>query len=150
MGGGNYFLRLAGDAYLSTKSVECDFTDYDLSALVSVMHVIMHDKKAYGIAAPQVGANVRVIIISPPGKEPLLMINPSVIKKWGSRLIGEEECLSFPGVKKKILRNKYIKVSYQDVNGKRRQRKFNFYDARIVQHELDHLDGITLINNKED
>lgn len=139
MGGDGYYLRTNNDSCLTQVSIDCDLQDGELTTLLNAMFNIMNSKGGVGISAPQVGLNVRVIIVNR-----LVMVNPIIVRRWGKLVPGVEECLSFPRLTLKISRNKFIKVSYEDATGKRRQRKFKFHDVAIVQHELNHLDGITI------
>ena len=135
----NMRLRTSGDPCLSKKSIECNLPRTTLDILLLSMYRIMKEKNGLGISAPQVGVNVRVIIVNE-----LVMVNPIVVRIWGNRIAGDEGCLSYPCTIKNMLRHKFIKISYEDANGEPQLRKFKFFDASIVQHELDHLDGITI------
>ena len=97
-----------------------------------------------GLAANQVGFNTRIICMKADG-ELLLLINPEVTN-WGKHTeLGEEGCMSCPGVKKVVRRYKRVTVNYLNYAGQPKTYTFNKLSARIFQHELDHLNGITLV-----
>jgi peptide deformylase len=98
-----------------------------------------------GLAAPQVNKLIRVIAINI-NEQPQILINPKIIKKSWSKKILEEGCLSIPDVYGKVKRHKKIKVEYLDRQGKFHKNKFKDLTARVIQHEIDHLDGILFID----
>jgi len=112
-------------------------------ALINDMEAILKFNQALGLAAPQVGVSKRVIMVRY-GLEILTMINPKITKADGGKGSIVEECLSYPGLKRRVPRDKRIKVTYLDCYGEPQKRKFKGLDATVVQHEIDHLDGITL------
>ncbi len=104
-----------------------------------------------GIAAPQTGVSVRLFIVasrpSPryptaPSMEPTAMINPRILDRSGELVAGWEGCLSVPGVRGLVPRDRAIEVEYYTRAGERVQQELTGFIARIFQHELDHLDGI--------
>jgi peptide deformylase len=104
-----------------------------------------------GIAAPQVGLSLRLFIIasrpSPrypyaPTMEPTAIVNPQIIDRSGEIVMGWEGCLSVPGVRGLVPRDRAIEVTYFTADGQFVQRELTDFIARIFQHELDHLDGI--------
>lgn len=126
------------------KRVE-DFTDPKLKELILNMVETMHASNGIGIAAPQVGTNVQVCIISTEDG-PLPLINPEITKQSFRKEWAEEGCLSIPHVFGDVKRNKGIKVKAQSPNGD--VFEFNAEDlfARVIQHELDHLNGVLFID----
>jgi peptide deformylase len=120
--------------------------------LMKTMKEIIVDFDALGLATNQIGEEIRIIGISPRAEgnkiysEPKFMINPKITKKTGLQ-IGPEACLSFPGVLTDIKRASWIKVKYLDQKGKEQTEELIGQEAIIVQHEIDHLDGITLIHS---
>jgi len=147
------------DAILRQKCEEVkegEFGEHDF--LIEEMSETITYFDALGLAAPQVGQSVRIIGINPrhyredekgkKRKEPIppkFMINPKIVDS-SSTWIGKEACLSFPGVLVDIKRNASITVEYFDADGKAYSEDLFGEEAVIVQHEIDHLDGITLIN----
>lgn len=104
-----------------------------------------------GMSAPQIRAGIRVIVIAPrPTKlrpkvkriDPIVMVNPRILKRSEDRREEYEGCLSFPGVFALVSRYNWVKVTYVDPAGVRVTQHFSGFVARIVQHEIDHLDGI--------
>ncbi len=104
-----------------------------------------------GIAAPQVGRLERIVIVDVSGKPKikhhgrLVLINPKIISKEGSA-VGREGCLSVPEYTGNVARAKFITLRAQDEFGKSREFQMERYEARAVQHEMDHLDGLLLLD----
>ena len=114
--------------------------------LVEDMLDSMRAANGLGLAAPQIGVNKRVIVIDP-GKGLLKMINPRILERNGKPVEDEEGCLSLPGVYVNVARPvESIVVSAIDVNGEKRVWKGSGLFARVVQHEIDHLDGRLIID----
>jgi peptide deformylase len=100
-----------------------------------------------GLAAPQVDWSARLLVLNP-GDDPEddeVLVNP-VIKKRRGRVLGEEGCLSFPGIFVQVERAKEIEVEFTDRAGQRRVETRADFVARIIQHEIDHLDNILLLH----
>ena len=103
-----------------------------------------------GISAPQVGKNLRIFyILDSKGEHFELFINPEVTITDMKQDLDWEGCLSVPGVEEKVLRYRKVKVSYLDKDGKEQRKTFKHMEAREIQHELDHLDGILFIDRIE-
>lgn len=106
-----------------------------------------------GLAAPQVGVSKRLIVVGLPTHRdeesyPLvMMINPIILSRSPETDIEEEGCLSLPGVLQKIERSIVIEAEWYDISGRKMKKKIIGFGARVVQHEVDHLDGI-LISDK--
>ena len=100
-----------------------------------------------GLASPQVGISKRILIAAPSMKkgEEYVIINPEIYE-FSGREKGIEGCLSLPGITGEVVRAKKIRLRYQDRFGKRLDMEANDFFARIIQHEMDHLDGILLID----
>ncbi len=110
---------------------------------------IMHAEKGIGLAAPQVGARVRVVVfdIAPDGKKahtPLVCVNPTIIKASRELVMTEEGCLSVPGTFIPIVRAAQVTLRYEDLNGVRHTVSAGGLFAVAAQHEIDHLDGILM------
>lgn len=118
--------------------------------LVSRMEEVLRRTNAMGLAAPQVGYSVRLIVFdsSPEMKgQPNIyrMVNPEIISSTTDTTIAEEGCLSFPGVRVPIRRSTGIAVKWQDPHTKEiTQGNFNYYVARCILHEIDHLNGVLM------
>jgi peptide deformylase len=113
----------------------------DVSGVIADMKAVLADSPSgVGLAAPQAGYPIRVILISPNGF-PKVMINPAYQSFNGKKQMGEEGCLSYPGIIKRIDRYTNIDVSYLDDKGHYQCDTFKDWHARIIQHEIDHLNG---------
>jgi peptide deformylase len=107
----------------------------------------MHVEDGVGLAAPQIGVSKRILIACPTvtkGEE-YVIVNPEILESSG-REIGPEGCLSLPGVRGEVARAKRIKLRYQDRQGNIKTEDLKDFFARIVQHEMDHLEGVLLID----
>ena len=93
-----------------------------------------------GLACNQIGILKRIIVIKFSG-EWLVMINPEIVVSTGGRFIGREACLSRPGKSVKVRRDKKVTVVYTNIDGEIITSKFTKFTARIIQHEVDHLNG---------
>ena len=93
-----------------------------------------------GLAACQIGINDRIILVKDNNKV-LIMVNPEILEQKGNQL-GMEGCLSFPEVYKNIERPVRIKIKYQTILGNTKNQTYNGFTARIICHEVDHLNGI--------
>ncbi|MCP4144320.1 MAG: peptide deformylase [bacterium] len=141
-------LRYFGDSVLRTKCLDIECFDQSLTEFTESMIKVMREKDGVGLAAPQVGDNRRIVIVLPPGKsKPLIMINPVVTSKSESRVVYEEGCLSFPGMYEDVARPSEISVQYCDLSGQKFELNAEGMLARIILHELDHLDGKLFIDH---
>lgn len=121
-----------------------------LKNLAEEMAVVMYSGDGVGLAAPQVGALTRVLVMDPTagkdGNAMRVLVNPQIIETSPNQVTGEEGCLSIPGVKLKVGRHAWVTVEYFDIEGKPHKEAFVDWAARIVQHEIDHLDGILMLD----
>ncbi|MDP3043508.1 MAG: peptide deformylase [bacterium] len=117
----------------------------EIQELCLNMEKTMKDKKGVGIAAPQIGKNIRLIIINTKDGG-VAMLNPKIIRKSLTKEWGEEGCLSVPNVFGQVKRHKKIECEYLDKTGKETKIKAEGLMARVIQHEIDHLDGILFID----
>lgn len=127
----------------------------ELRQFAAYMMGTMQVNKGVGLAAPQVGENIRLIVfdcvnITYNAMDSGFMFNPEIIEQSDESTVAKEGCLSFPRVFVDVKRNKTIKVKYIDIAGRGMVRSYSGLAARIVQHEIDHLDGITMIDREED
>ncbi|RMD59031.1 peptide deformylase [Candidatus Parcubacteria bacterium] len=114
--------------------------------LIADMKVTMQKNDGIGLAAPQVGENLRLIVVNT--KEGILcLINPLITKKSWRKETAEEGCLSLPGIFCQVKRSRNITCRFQDERGKTHSINAKGLLARVIQHEIDHLDGI-LITDK--
>lgn len=106
---------------------------------------VMAKENGVGIAAPQVGRNIQLCaIVDLDEQKIVLMINPRIITWSTEKDIKEEGCLSCPGETRNIERSVYVDVDYIGIDGEQYHKKFEGITARIVQHELDHLEGVLI------
>jgi peptide deformylase len=109
--------------------------------LIDDMIDTMRASEGAGLAAPQVGVSLRVVVIEVPGEDALALINPEIVKKKGERVI-EEGCLSVPGYRGEVKRAVTVKVKARDRDGHEiRVTATDDLLAQALEHELDHLDG---------
>ena len=113
--------------------------------LCADMALTMREKDGVGLAAPQVGKNIRIIAVNTKDG-PVCMINPKISKKSLLKAWGEEGCLSVPQIFGEVKRHKKINCNYLDKEGKEINIEAEGLMARVVQHEIDHLDGILFID----
>jgi peptide deformylase len=116
----------------------------EIRKLVEDMFETMYSSNGVGLAAPQVGKNLRLCIIDI-GEDPQVFINPEIIKKGGKEVC-DEGCLSFPGLSEKVERAARVVVRATDLDGSEYELQAEGLLARAVQHELDHLDGVLFID----
>lgn len=124
--------------------------DAGLKKFIKEMKEAMFAAKGIGIAAPQVGKNIRVFLavfeIGKKDERIVPMINPEILEFSKEMLVAEEGCLSLPGIYGKVKRHKSVKLAYQGVDGEKLLIDLKGMNARVVQHELDHLNGVLFID----
>ena len=139
-----------GDPILRTATAEVDAFDRDLKMLVRDLFETMYHAEGIGLAAPQIGISRCVIVIDLRSEEQpearLALINPSVV--WASAESDKEPegCLSIPGLEEVIKRSLAIRVEAVDIDGGRMELEAEGLFARVLQHEMDHLDGILFVD----
>ena len=133
---------------LRKKSKEINFKEIntrDFAKLVSAMGKTMIKTDGAGLAAPQIGKSIRLAVIN--SKDgPICLINPKITRKSWARELGQEGCLSIPGIFGQVKRHKKITVAYYNQAGKKIKQVAQGLMARVMQHEIDHLDGILFID----
>ena len=135
------------DPRLKEVCTPVETIDESLIALVEAMWRVMLDSRGVGLAAPQVGVTVRLFAASPSFNPDDLRvyINPRIIEASGTS-DEEEGCLSFPQIYARVKRNAVVTVEAIDLEGNTFQETCDDLHARIIQHELDHLDGRLLVD----
>ena len=133
------------DPILRKKCNEVKEVTQEIKKLSWDMIETMEAAPGSGLAGPQVG-KLKKIIVAQTEKEPLILINPKILKKSKETEIMEEGCLSFPGLWLRIKRAKSVEVEALDINGKKTKIKAEGLPARVIQHEIDHLSGILFID----
>ena len=138
------------DQDLRIKAQPVETFDDELKTLTDDMFETMHSVNGIGLAATQIGVakQVAVIDISPEKNEPLVIVNPAIQILDPSKTEDYDEgCLSVPGFFEKISRPSDIKLTYQDLNGKKQEIKPEGLLTKVVQHELDHLNGRLFVDH---
>ncbi len=133
------------DPRLKKISRPIEIFDAELAALAQRMFELMREAKGVGLAAPQVGKNIRLFVVNATGKpeDDRVYVNPELFDADGEES-GEEGCLSIPGVNIEVARAKTLRMRAQDLSGNAFEQSDSGYLPRIWQHELDHLNGTLL------
>ena len=141
-------IRIAPDPVLRQKAKRVRNIDASIHKLIKDMLETMHDAPGVGLAAPQVGVPLRVIVIGIPEQEDFALINPEVVKTKGERLVSEG-CLSIPGYVGKLKRAESVTVKGRDPSGKEVRIKAEELLAQALEHEIDHVNGILYTDRLE-
>ena len=128
---------------LQSHATEIELIDDEIRALAEVMIVTMRAQKGAGLAAPQVGVS-KCMIICDLDKVTTVMINPVITSFSKTTDIDEEGCLSLPGLWLDVERSQEITVEFLDLTGTKQTLNLTKFSARVVQHEIDHLNGILM------
>lgn len=138
-------VRRYGDPILRRKAQPISAITPEIRQLTADLTETMYDQVGIGIAAPQVGVSLRLVIVDDGegGARPL--INP-VIAAQGGRVIAEEGCLSVPGIFALVERAEWVEVEALDGDGNSLRFQARGIQARVIQHEIDHLDGLLFID----
>lgn len=141
-------LRYLGDPVLREKAVPVERVTEEIRALVADMFDTMYAEEGVGLAAPQVGVGGRVIVIDPRDEEiePFALINPEIVDVSDEVARDEEGCLSIPGLKEIVERPATVRIEAIDIEGEPVSIDAAGLLARILQHEVDHLDGILFLD----
>jgi peptide deformylase len=138
------------DPVLRKKAKPVERIDAELRRLMDDMLATMYDAPGIGLAAPQVGVLRRLIVMDPAKdeapKSPLVMVNPEILERSEEMRTHEEGCLSIPDFTAEIERPARTRVSYIDREGKKREAEFKGIWSTLVQHEIDHLNGVLFID----
>jgi len=135
---------------LREKAKRVPNIDASIHRLIEDMIDSMHAASGVGLAAPQIGVSLRVIVIGLPDEEPFALINPEIVKRSGDRIV-EEGCLSVPGYRtEKMKRSLSVVAKGLDASGKpiRVKGKDNLL-AQALEHEIDHINGILYVDHLE-
>jgi peptide deformylase len=152
-------IRSIGDPVLKKMSKDIEPGHPGLQELIADMFETMYAANGVGLAAPQVGHDIRLFVVdaSPFAEDEegqliadqahlksfkKVFINPYIVEEEGEEWAFEEGCLSIPGIREEVWRQPKIVLQYQDENFKEYEEEFDGYAARVIQHEHDHLDGI--------
>jgi len=144
-----YAIRIIGDPVLRQRAQEVTEIDHRLVKLTEDMLETMYDAPGVGLAAPQVGVQKRFFVYDlQSGDGPQVLINPVVAESEGEWEFSEG-CLSVPGLFFDIVRPKQIHVTGIDLDGNDVEFEADEYLSRVIQHEMDHLDGVLLLEHLE-
>lgn len=143
-------LRKYPDPVLLKRSEPVTTFDDGLAERVARMWDIMYASEGVGLAAAQVGWSAQLLVLNPTGKagdaeQALVVANPVIVKKWG-RSTHNEGCLSFPDIFVDVVRPRGVRLRWQDERGATHEDDFDDFRARILQHEMDHLEGVLLVH----
>ncbi|MEZ5141856.1 MAG: peptide deformylase [Acidimicrobiales bacterium] len=144
----HYSIRVIGDPVLKQRAREVTDIDGKLVRLVDDMFTTMYEAPGVGLAAPQVGVQKRLFVYDHDGVEGVL-INPEITESGGEWEFNEG-CLSIPGIYFEIHRPKDILITGVDLDGNDVQLEVSEFEARVFQHELDHLDGVLMTERIND
>ncbi|NUL82485.1 MAG: peptide deformylase [Armatimonadetes bacterium] len=117
----------------------------EINELIDRMIERMDEARGIGLAAPQLGVGLRVIIVAPSDREPRALINPQALEREGSQQ-AEEGCLSIPAFYGEVIRPQIVTVRALNRRGKPVRLTFEGIEARVAMHEIDHLDGVLFID----
>ena len=141
-------IRVVPEPILRQRSKRVKLIDSSIQRLIGNMLETMHSASGVGLAAPQVGIPLRVIVIGIPGEEDAALINPEIVRRTGERPV-TEGCLSIPGYFGHIKRAESVKVKGRNPDGKEIRIKADGLLAQALEHEIDHLNGVLYIDHLE-
>ncbi|MCQ8103594.1 peptide deformylase [Methylomonas sp. SURF-2] len=151
-------VQLGADVLRRTARPVDDFSDAKFPQLLAVLRDAMLESNGVGIAAPQLGASWRIIIVASrptvrypnaPEMPPIVMVNPSFQIVDDSLHKDWEGCLSVPGIRALVPRFRAIQVNYRDEKGREQDLVLEDFPARVFQHEYDHLEGLVYLDRLE-
>jgi peptide deformylase len=140
-------IRRFGDPVLKSRASDVDRFDDALVAQVGRMAALMHDALGIGLAAPQIGVSQQLLVYRVGPDAPVIaLVNPQI--EWTSEDVepAEEGCLSIPGVLVDVDRPVYVRVRAKDEHGDDRVVEASGLEARVIQHEVDHLNGVLILD----
>ncbi|MDN4166200.1 peptide deformylase [Cytophagales bacterium LB-30] len=139
-----------GDPVLKKRALDITPETLDVKKLVEDMFETMYSASGVGLAAPQIGKAIRVFVVDTApleedeGKPGLkkVFINAHIIKEEGKEWAFEEGCLSIPGIREDVYRKEKLRIKYVDENFVAHEEEYEGMQARVIQHEYDHIDGV--------
>jgi len=142
-------IRVVPDPILKQKAKRVKAIDGSIKKLVADMIETLHVAPGrVGLAAPQVGVPLRVIVIGIPEEEDIALINPEIVRRKGERMV-TEGCLSIPGYFGVVKRAESVRAKGRDVGGREIKIKADELLAQALEHEIDHLNGVLYIDYLE-
>jgi peptide deformylase len=140
-------IRLLPDPVLRQKAVRVPSIDASIQRLIDDMIESMYAANGVGLAAPQIGVSLRVVVIGMPEEEPFALINPEIVKRTGERTV-DEGCLSLPGYRGELTRSEMVIAKGLNRNGKQvRMKAKDDLLAQALEHEVDHINGTLYIDH---
>ncbi|MFC1846748.1 peptide deformylase [Chloroflexota bacterium] len=136
------------EGVLREKAKKVPKVDASIRKLAVDMIETMHKEEGVGLAAPQVGVSLRVAVLQMTEEEPVVIINPKIIKRSGERIV-TEGCLSVPGYQGEVTRSIAVTVKALNEQGKEIRIKAEGLMAQALEHEIDHLNGVLYIDRIE-
>jgi peptide deformylase len=143
-------IRQYGDPALRLTAYEVSDFDDDLRRLVDRLTELMHDAQGVGLAATQVGVLRRVFVFEPDEDGPRIVVNPTIVTLGDELESDGEGCLSLQGVRVPVERPTTLTIAGKNQDGEDVSYELSGYEARIAQHELDHLDGVLIIDRTDE
>ena len=137
-------IKVFGDPVLRERARPVEVFDDALERLAADMIETMHDAPGVGLAAPQVGRSIRLVVFDV-GEGPQALVNP-VLSGFAGEQTGEEGCLSIPGLYLPVTRAMRVTCDAQDVRGRSLRLEGEGLLARVFQHEVDHIDGVLFVD----
>jgi len=138
-------IRVLPDPVLRQKAKKVTKIDKSVQRLIDDMIETMRAVPGVGLAAPQIGMPLRVVVIEIPGDEVMALVNPEIVKRQGERLV-QEGCLSVPGYQGEVKRSVWVKVKAQDRQGRNIRLKGEELLAQALEHEIDHINGVLYVD----
>lgn len=146
-------LHYLGDRVLRQPAKRITKIDDEIRQLARQMLQTMYSEDGIGLAAPQVGIHKQLIVVDcepdKPEAPPLVLINPVILKSSQKQCVTQEGCLSIPQVFLDVVRPESIEVSFKDEQGRPQKIKADGLLARVIQHEIDHLNGVVFVDRVE-
>jgi peptide deformylase len=142
-------VRRYGDPVLRRRADPVDAVTPQIRRLAGDMVDTMYDEVGIGLAAPQVGVSVRLMVVGDEeGRGAQVLVNPAITNQGGT-VTAEEGCLSLPGIFAQVTRSEWVTLEAQDLEGKPVAITARGLRSRVFQHEIDHLDGVLFIDRLE-
>jgi peptide deformylase len=141
------FIRRLGDPVLKSRATPVDSFDDSLQGQVARMVGLMGDALGVGLAAPQLGVSQRLLVYRVgPDAVPVALANPELEWSSADADVLDEGCLSIPGITVDVERPLHVRVRARDEHGEPRTVEASGLEARVIQHEMDHLDGVLILD----
>ena len=138
-------IRVVPDPVLRQKAKRVRYNNGSIQRLIDDMIETLHAAGGVGLAAPQVGQPLRIVVIETPDDGLITLLNPEVVKSSGERMV-VEGCLSIPGYEGDVKRAEMVTVKGRDRHGKEIRLKANELLAQALEHEIDHLNGVLYVD----